>query len=302
MKTEFYSCGKLLITGEYLILRGARGLALPTSRGQRLEVVPSDTLQTLAWQAKTAEGEEWFKATYTLPQFTLKSSTDEAKSETLEKVFREAQRLNPDFLRTERGYVVDSTLGFPNDWGLGSSSTLVHLIAQWAQVNAFELQQATIGGSGYDVMVAAHECPIIFSRLEGQPLVSEVEFAPSFKEKLWFVHCGHKQNSAKEVTRFDELKVSTRDIDHVSRITDELLAVSDLASFERLLIEHDLLLSRIIGRAPASDEYPSFGGLVKYLGAWGGDFMLAVGEESDMDLFRKRGMNTILSYQDMIKQ
>ena len=35
---KFYSNGKLLLSGEYLILDGATGLALPTSLGQELFV------------------------------------------------------------------------------------------------------------------------------------------------------------------------------------------------------------------------------------------------------------------------
>jgi hypothetical protein len=36
MKQTFYSNGKLLITGEYLVLDGAKAFALPTKFGQSL--------------------------------------------------------------------------------------------------------------------------------------------------------------------------------------------------------------------------------------------------------------------------
>jgi hypothetical protein len=36
MKKKFYSNGKLLITGEYLVLDGAKAFALPTKKGQNL--------------------------------------------------------------------------------------------------------------------------------------------------------------------------------------------------------------------------------------------------------------------------
>jgi mevalonate kinase len=38
MKETFYSNGKLLITGEYLVLDGATAFALPTKIGQNLIV------------------------------------------------------------------------------------------------------------------------------------------------------------------------------------------------------------------------------------------------------------------------
>ncbi|PIZ07449.1 MAG: GHMP kinase, partial [Flavobacteriaceae bacterium CG_4_10_14_0_8_um_filter_34_31] len=38
MKTTFYGNGKLLLTSEYLVLDGAKALAIPTKYGQYLEV------------------------------------------------------------------------------------------------------------------------------------------------------------------------------------------------------------------------------------------------------------------------
>ena len=38
MKQTFYSNGKLLITGEYLVLDGAKAFALPTKFGQKLTI------------------------------------------------------------------------------------------------------------------------------------------------------------------------------------------------------------------------------------------------------------------------
>ena len=35
---DYYSCGKLLITAEYLVLKGAKGLAIPTKYGQKLSI------------------------------------------------------------------------------------------------------------------------------------------------------------------------------------------------------------------------------------------------------------------------
>ena len=38
----FYSHGKLLLTGEYVVLDGAKALAIPTNKGQYLTVKPID--------------------------------------------------------------------------------------------------------------------------------------------------------------------------------------------------------------------------------------------------------------------
>lgn len=299
MTTEFYSCGKLLITGEYLILRGARGLALPTSRGQRMRVEPDDS-QLLSWKAYDQEGACWFEADIRPSDLSCLRSSDAAKADKLCRVLGQAREMAPEFLSAPQGYAVRCALEFARDWGLGTSSTLVRNIAAWAGVDPYRLQVEALGGSGYDVMVAEHACPIVFSRDAAGADVREVSFAPDYSERLWFVHCGQKQDSAQEVTRFSEIQVAARDIDQVSRLSDEVLEAKDLGAFERLLSEHDLLLSRILARPSASEVYPDFTGMVKYLGAWGGDFMLATGSAADMDYFRTRGMETIRSYKDMI--
>ena len=35
---KFYANGKLLLTGEYLVMNGAKAVALPTNKGQSLSV------------------------------------------------------------------------------------------------------------------------------------------------------------------------------------------------------------------------------------------------------------------------
>jgi hypothetical protein len=44
-------------------------------------------------------------------------------------------------------------------------------------------------------------------------------------------------------------------------------------------------------------DYPN---TIKSLGAWGGDFVLATGNNSDMDYFKNKGYNTIIPFQEMI--
>ncbi len=50
MRQTFYSNGKLLLTGEYLVLDGAKALALPTKMGQNLQVVTHDK-PTISWKS-----------------------------------------------------------------------------------------------------------------------------------------------------------------------------------------------------------------------------------------------------------
>ena len=62
-KSTFYSNGKLLITGEYVVLDGAKSLALPTKFGQNLSVEKVDSNQLIHWVSYDHDGSIWFEAT-----------------------------------------------------------------------------------------------------------------------------------------------------------------------------------------------------------------------------------------------
>ena len=132
---RYYSNGKLLLTGEYTVLDGAKALAIPTKFGQDL-VVKSINQPQLIWGSFTQDGTCWFEASFDLPKLRLSSATfnsntegsSEFIAETLYNILLEAKKLNPDFLHTKGGYIVKTHLTFPQNWGLGSSSTLINCI------------------------------------------------------------------------------------------------------------------------------------------------------------------------------
>ena len=57
---------------------------------------------------------------------------------------------------------ITTKLTFPRAWGLGTSSTLISLIAQWAKCDPFELLFEAFGGSGYDIACATANSPISY--------------------------------------------------------------------------------------------------------------------------------------------
>lgn len=63
---SFSAHGKLLLTGEYAVLDGAKALALPTIFGQQLHFSPKPGISTLHWESFTREGDCWFSATWAL--------------------------------------------------------------------------------------------------------------------------------------------------------------------------------------------------------------------------------------------
>jgi mevalonate kinase len=306
---EYYSNGKLLLTGEYFVLDGAKSLAVPTTCGQDLTVELIQEPQ-LIWQSFTNEGECWLEAIFDLPKLRLANATFEAVedggkdtiAENLNKILKETRKLNPAFLNSEKGFLVKTKLDFPKNWGLGSSSTLINNIANWAKVNPYELLEKTFGGSGYDIACAQHNSPILFTKHNSEIIVKEVNFNPNFMDQLYFVHLNKKQNSREGIERYKKLKGNlTSELKQISELSEAFLSCNKLSDFEKLMMEHELIVSKTIQLKPIQQElFPDYFGQTKSLGAWGGDFILATGNEETPNYFNQKGFQTVIPYRDLV--
>ena len=306
---EFYSNGKLLLTGEYFVLEGAKSLAIPTKYGQDLLVTPINEPQ-LIWNSYTIDGECWLEAIFDLPKLRLISATFDSEkeggndkiAENLKEILVKARKLNPSFLNSDKGFLVKTNLTFPKDWGLGTSSTLINNIANWATINPYQLLKNTFGGSGYDIACAQNNSPILYAKKDINPLIEKVEFNPSFKNQLFFVYLNKKQNSREGIQRFKKLKGNlTSEINQISKLTDEFVICNNLADFEKLVVEHEQIVSKTIKLKPVQQLlFSDYFGQTKSLGAWGGDFILATGNEDSPNYFHKKGFETVIPYQNLI--
>jgi mevalonate kinase len=307
---NYYSNGKLLLTGEYLVLDGAKSLAIPTKFGQDLSVDHIKEPQII-WGSFTNTGECWFEAVFDIQKLRLvncsfnadQEGSSEVIAETLLEILKEAKRLNPDFLETENGFVVKTTLTFPRNWGLGSSSTLINSIASWVKVDAFQLLWNSFKGSGYDIACAQNDLPIFYQIENKKPIIEQVEFNPTFKEHLFFVHLNQKQDSKEGIAKFRKSGTNfDKEIKRISEISDEFLNSKSIEEFDKLIIEHELIISNIIKLKPVKEKlFPDYFGEIKSLGAWGGDFVLATGNEETPNYFKNKGFKTVISYSEMIK-
>ena len=198
MIKTFYSNGKLLITGEYLVLDGAKGFALPTKFGQNL-IVEEGSTQQIEWKSYDSDGSVWFEDTILISDIVkpIHTEVDSVKN-TLITILKEAFLLNPDFLTNSEGYKITTELTFPRNWGLGTSSTLINNIAQWLEIDAFVLLKNSFGGSGYDIACAQNDTPILYHLERGIPIVEKVNFSPSFTTNIHFVYLNKKQALAAE--------------------------------------------------------------------------------------------------------
>ncbi|MHB1148497.1 MAG: GYDIA family GHMP kinase [Lutibacter sp.] len=308
---EYYSNGKLLLTGEYFVLDGAKALAVPTTCGQDLTV---DSIQEpqLIWQSFSNEGECWLEAIFDLPKLRLANATFDANedggkdtiAEDLNKILRETQKLNPAFLnlKLENGFLVKTKLDFPRNWGLGTSSTLINNIANWSKVNPYKLLENTFGGSGYDIACAQHNSPILFTKHNSEIVVEEVNFKPTFMDQLYFVHLNKKQNSREGIERYKKLKGNlTSELKQISDLSEAFIICEKLTDFEKLMKEHEQIVSKTIQLKPIQEQlFSDYFGQTKSMGAWGGDFILVTGNEDSPNYFNKKGFSTVIPYKEMV--
>ena len=300
MKKNFYSNGKLLLTGEYLVLDGATSVAIPTRYGQSLEV-NSEKENGIVWMSYDEKGYIWFHGSFRIEDEKITPNTKDKISNTLSDILTQAKKMNPSFLESEEGFLVRTYLNFPRDWGLGSSSTLINNIAEWANIDAFELLKTSFGGSGYDIAVAQNDSPVIFKIVDGAPSLETISIQWDFLDQLFFVHLNKKQDSKEGIARYKMASVNLIHRSIVSAISHSLLVCETLSEFETLLQKHEKIISEIIQYPTVKEslfsDYPK---TIKSLGAWGGDFILAVGDEEDRNYFRKKGYETIVPFSEMI--
>ncbi len=300
MKT-FYSRGKLLITGEYVVLDGALALAVPAKFGQSLIVKPINEPK-LFWKSIDETGKTWFEGSFFLNKTKIKTIQKNDVSIRLADILNAAKSLNPDFLNSDTGYHITTKLEFPRSWGLGSSSTLINNIANWANVNAYKLLDMTFGGSGYDIACAQNNSAITYQLKRKSRQIKPVDFNPEFSDHLFFIHLNKKQDSRKGISTYNKRKklIKTK-ISAVSKLTTQILNCSGLNEFESLITDHEKMISDIIGIKSVKETlFKDYKGTIKSLGAWGGDFILATGNLEDMNYFKNRGYPTILSFEDML--
>lgn len=297
----YYSHGKLLLTGEYLVLDGAKALALPTKFGQRLTVTKTKS-SNIHWKSYDENNALWFEGFFLIENGIVKPTEylDTKTSERLVEILNVLFKLQPSCFN--EGLYIETHLEFNRHWGLGSSSTLIASLAAWTGVDPYVLLKETFGGSGYDIACANAIGPILYQlQKNSAPKVETVAFNPPFKEHLYFVYLNKKQNSRKGISQYRKNQsVSDTQIESINTITSAMVSCETLVEFESLLSEHEALISAIIGLEPIQNSFPDFEGCLKSLGAWGGDFILACSKVDPTSYFQSRGFTTIIPYQTMV--
>ena len=303
MKTEnttqvFSAAGKLMLFGEYLVINGAKSLAFPLKFGQTLEINPLPESKIL-WEATSPDG-LWFNCELNEKLEVVETNNDEATG-LLARLLGECHRLRPE-LNVYNHFKINAN--FDLNWGLGSSSTFVSLLCQWAKMDPYKMLEISFGGSGYDIACATAKKPIVFERTPHYHYAQEIDLSNNVTDKFLFVYLGQKQNSRDEIKRFGKRSHTEADIEQMDAIVDKAVNSSTIEDFELLLNQSEDLLSPILGLEKLKDRiFADYKYSIKSLGAWGGDFFLATFRDLDKakDYFKTKGFTTMFTYKELVK-
>lgn len=293
--TTFKASGKLLLFGEYLVLNGANCLAIPLQFGQKMQVENVDD-NCIYWESYS-QNKCWFSAILD-DDFSIVKTSNHAIATTLQKIFHTIKNQNPT-INFHNKFKVEAD--FNLNWGLGSSSTLISLLSQWSDVDAYELQRNSFGGSGYDIACATTEKPIIYSK---QSITKTVDLSPTITQHLLFIYSGKKQNSRVAINNYKRKIVPNNAINTINCIIDEAIQTEDIVTFENQIYQAESLLAGILNIQPLKEQiFIDYPYAIKSLGAWGGDFFMATFRNIGMakQYFQDKGCDTIFTYEEIIK-
>ena len=286
-----------------MVLFGARAFAIPLRFGQSLDVYEVPGNAVLHWET-TIQDRFWFTMEMHIDTFKVKYTSDAIIAEKLVNLLQRARDLNPQFLSGSIGLVAKSNINFNIYWGMGSSSSLISNIAEWAHIDPFVLNNQVSKGSGYDIACARSHHPIVFWLDRNEPHYFDSHFNPSYIDKLYFVYLGRKQDTNASIE--DLLKYYTPAkslINQISQLTETMRLAGTIEEFNECIRNHEQILSNVLHQPPVKDQYFSdFNGDIKSLGAWGGDFILATSKESEeslVDYFKKKDLYTIFPYSEI---
>ena len=294
---KIHSNGKLLITGEYLVLDGAISLALPCNYGQSLRFT-SHKKNILNWISLDVNKEIWFEASFEANTFKVQKTSDDNIVKWVQKILKSSSELSTSKKKLE-GTIINE-LEFPSNWGLGSSSTLLNNISNLYEIDPYDLHFSTTNGSGYDIACASYNTSLTYQIINNKPIVNPIDWNPNYKNEIIFIYLNNKQKSNLEIKRYHKLKKNLDLVNQISNITKKIIKSKSITEFEKLIDQHELIISELIQTKTVKEKYFSdYNGSIKSLGAWGGDFILAT--RNNKNYFLEKGFNTVFTFSELIK-
>lgn len=297
---EIYSPGKLMLTSEYFAVDGALVLAVPTKPGQEFFFEEKhDGKSIIFWEAYH-QNKLWLKAVIDYKNWQILETNITSSAEFILKVLKNVQSLSEIQFKNTYTYHLKTNLQFPPDYGLGSSSTLMNNLAEWANIDPFHLNSISLGGSGYDIAVAKAKSALLF---QNKPEIrfEKINFSPKFKDELIFIHLNQKQDSREGINLYKSKIKSQNLVNEFSDLTRNILLCNELENFSDLMLLHEQKISDFIEIPTVKSKFfPDCPTFVKSLGAWGGDFVMSAKFEGFEDYFWGKGFSTVFDWCDLI--
>jgi len=247
----------------------------------------------------------WFESQISLYDFSAVRTSDEGTSKFIQKLLKGAVRYNTEFLNKWNGFKAINRIDFPITWGLGSSSTLINNVANWAQINPFHLHFKVSSGSGYDIACAEADGPITYQLREDELNYQEIDFDPRFLSQVYFVYLGNKQSSESAIYHYSKnVKRRKALAKEVTQLTEKALSDKTLKEFMNTMDTHEKLLAKELKMDCVKDtRFSDFEGSIKSLGAWGGDFVMVASKMSESETkayFVDKGYDVFIPYHTMV--
>jgi len=299
---SFFSHGKLLLTSEYFVLDGATALAVPTKSGQNLCVEEKNDGKALVFWEAYHDGRLWMSAEIDYLNWRIIKTNLPENAEFIMNVLRNIQKLSSSHLQDKKSYFIKTNLEFPANFGWGSSSTLMANLAKWTGIDAFELNEISLGGSGYDIAVAMEGTPVLYQLNWKNREIKQVDFNPEFKEELIFVHLNQKQDSREGIKLYKSKPKSKEIVGEFSDLTEKVLNCKNIDEFSDLMEIHEKKVSEFLGLPKVKQQYfPDCPVFAKSLGAWGGDFVMTRKFQGYENFFHGHGFHTFFDWSEIIK-
>ena len=299
----FHSNGKLLLSGEYFILNGAKSIGLPCKKGQILRIEPNIKNSNIIWETWDHNENLIMYANFDKDSLKfIKGKINKLYLNNLIKILNYLKKTSP--ICFELPVKIYTKIEFNINWGLGSSSTLINNLSKWAKIDPYDFLKNSFGGSGYDIACANSEKPIFYQKKENSRSIEEINFKPKFHNNLYFIFLNKKQNSRNEIKKFFNMKKpSPLAINSISEISEKIIKSKNQNEFNYLINEHEKIISNHLNKIPIKKKlFVDFEGEIKSLGAWGGDFILASSPNNGIKkYFKKLGYSTIFKYDELIK-
>jgi mevalonate kinase len=264
------------------VLHGAEALAIATEKGQTLRYEDADC--ELHWVAKDSEDRVWMDCV---------ASQDPH----LSRILNAVEKLKGNLPRRGR---VTTQLEFNRNWGWGSSSSLIDLVAQWTGLDPMELHFETSEGSGFDVACARAGGAIAYQKTGPQSAVwKNVASAHWPHEHFGLVYLGGKQDSQREVAKIRREPLAS-ELDAISALSRHLASSKDVDAWSQAIDELEDRTASWLGMERVQKRFPGVRATIKSLGAWGGDFALAVAQDpEDLAYFSLNG-HLFLKWSDCV--